>query len=44
MTKISTSPNKEEQEQEINIKEFMKTQRHFMEKAQLIFQKHATLT
>ena len=44
MTEISaTSPNQEEQEQEISIREFMKTQKQFMENMQL-FQKHATAT
>ena len=38
MTEISAaSPNKEEQEQEISIREFMKTQRQFMENMQLMF-------
>ena len=45
MTEISAvSPNEEEQEQEITIKEFMKTQKQFMENMQLMFQKHATAT
>ena len=44
MTEISAaSPNEEEQEQEISIREFMKTQKQFMENMQL-FQKHATAT
>ena len=43
MTEISAaSPNEEEQEQEISIREFMRTQKQFMENMQLIFQKHAT--
>ena len=43
MTEISAaSPNEEEQEQEISIREFMKTQKQFMENIQLMFQKHAT--
>ena len=43
MTKISAaSPNEEEQEQEISIREFMRTQKQFMENMQLMFQKHAT--
>ena len=45
MTEISAaSPNEEEQEQEISIREFMKTQKQFMENMQLMFQKHATAT
>ena len=43
MTEISAaSPNEEEQEQEISIREFMRTQKQFMENMQLMFQKHAT--
>ena len=43
MTEISaTSPNEEEQEQEISIRNFMKTLKQFMENMQLMFQKHAT--
>ena len=43
MTEIAAaSPNEEEQEQEISIREFMKTQKQFMENMQLMFQKHAT--
>ena len=38
MTETSaTSPNGEEQEQEIIIREFMKTQKQFMENMQLMF-------
>ena len=45
MTEISAaSPNKEEQEQEISIREFMKTQKQFMDNMWLMFQKHATAT
>ena len=45
MTEISAaSPNEEEQEQQITIREFMKTQKHFMENMQFMFQKHATAT
>ena len=45
MTEISgASPNEEEQEQEISIREFMKTQKHSMENMQLMLQKHATAT
>ena len=45
MTEISAaSPNEEEQEQEISIREFMRTQKKFMENMQLMFQKHATAT
>ena len=45
MTEISAaSPNEEEEEQEMSIKEFMKTQKQFMENMQLMFQKHATAT
>ena len=45
MTEISgISPNEEEQEQEISIREFMKTQKQLMENMQLMFQKHATAT
>ena len=45
MTEISAaSPNEEEQEQEVNIREFMRTQKQFMENMQLMFQKHATAT
>ena len=45
MTEISAaSPNEEEQEQEISIKEFMKTQKQFRENMQLMFEKHATAT
>ena len=45
MTEISAaSPNEEEQEQEISIREFMRTQKQFMENMQLMFQKHATAT
>ena len=45
MTEISAaSPNKEEQEQEISIREFMKTQKQFMDNMRLMFQKHATAT
>ena len=45
MTEISAaSPNEEEQEQEISIREFMKTQKQFIENMQLMFQKHATTT
>ena len=45
MTEISAaSPNVEEQEQEISIREFMRTQKQFMENMQLMFQKHATAT
>ena len=44
MTEISAaSPNEEEQEQEISIREFMRTQKQFMENMQLMFQKHATV-
>ena len=43
MTEISaTSPNEEEQEQEISIRDFMKTLKQFTENMQLMFQKHAT--
>ena len=43
MTEISAaSPNDEEQEKEITIKEFMKTQKQFTENMKLLFQKHAT--
>ena len=43
MTEIpAASPNEEEQEQEISIREFMRTQKQFMENMQLMFQKHAT--
>ena len=42
MTKISVArPNEEEQEQKISIRQFMKTQKQFME---LMFQKYATAT
>ena len=45
MTEISAaSPNEEEQEQEISIREFMTTQKDFIENMQLMFQKHATAT
>ena len=44
MTEISTSLKEEEQEQEISIKEFMKTQKQFMENMELMFQKLATAT
>ena len=45
MTEISAaSPNEEEQEQQITIREFMKTQKQFMENMQFMFQKHATAT
>ena len=45
MTEISAaSPNEEEQEQDITIKEFTKTQKQFMENMQVMFQKHATET
>ena len=44
MTEISASPNKEVQEQEINIKEFMNAQKQFMESMPLMFHKHATAT
>ena len=45
MTEVSSaSPNGEEQEQEISIREFMRTQKQFMESMQLMFQKHATET
>ena len=45
MTEISAaSPNKEKKEQEISMKEFMKTQKQFMENMQLMFQKHASAT
>ena len=45
MTEISAAtPNEEEQEQEISIREFMRTQKQLMENMQLIFQKHATAT
>ena len=37
-------PNEEEQEQEISIREFMKTQKQLMENMQLMFQKHVTAT
>ena len=42
LTEIYASPNEEEKEQEISFKEFMKTQKQFMEKILLVFQKHAT--
>ena len=42
MTKISAaSPNEQEQEQKISIRQFMKTQKQF---AELMFQKYATAT
>ena len=45
MTEISAaSPNEEEQEQEISIIEFMRTQKQLIENMQLMFQKHATAT
>ena len=45
MTEIlAVSPNGEEQEQEISIREFMKTQKQFMENMQLMFQKNTTVT
>ena len=44
MTEISISRNEEEQEQEINIKEFLKTQKQFLGNMQFMFQKHATAT
>ena len=45
MTEISAaSPNEEEQEQQITSREFMKTQKQFMENMQFMFQKHATAT
>ena len=45
MTEISAaSPNKEKKEQEISMKEFMKTQKQFMENMQLMFQKRASAT
>ena len=45
MTEISAaSSNEEEQEQEISITDFMRTQKQFMENMQLIFQKHVAAT
>ena len=45
MTEISVaSPNKEEQEQNITIKEFFKTQKQNIENMQLMFQKNTTAT
>ena len=45
MTEISVaSPNKEEQEQNITIKQFFKTQKQNIENMQLMFQKHTTAT
>ena len=45
MTEISAAiPNEEEQEQEIPIKEFLKTQKQFMGNMKLMFQKIATAT
>ena len=41
MTEISAARLNEE-DKEISIKEFMKTQKQFMENMQLMFQKHAT--
>ena len=41
---LAASPNGEEQEQEISIREFMKTQKQFMENMQLMFHKHSTAT
>ena len=45
LTEISVaSQNEEEQEQDITLTEFMKTQKQLMDNTQLIFQKHATAT
>ena len=44
MTEISTeNPNEEEQEQEISVREFVRTQKQFMENMQLMFQKYCNV-
>lgn len=44
MTDTLINPNNKEQEQEINIKEFFKTQKQLITSMQINFQKHTAAT